>query len=73
MKREPLPKKGALHAQYAAEALVVARGTLSHPDAKEVFIDADDWTSPVILDRSGDDWTLPVGESANFFRVRLSE
>lgn len=44
VKREPLPKKGALHAQYAAEALAVARGTLSHPDAKEVFIDADDWT-----------------------------
>lgn len=32
------------------------------------------WTLPVVLEnKSGDDWTLPVGESANFFRVRLSK
>ena len=36
--------------------------------------DLQDWTSPVMLEnKSGDDWTLPVGASANFFRVRLSE
>ena len=32
------------------------------------------WSSPVMLEnKSGDDWTLPVGAAANFFRVRLSE
>ena len=32
------------------------------------------WSSPVMLEnKSGDDWTLPVGASANFFRVRLSK
>ena len=29
--------------------------------------------SPVILIKSGNDWTLPSGQSANFFRVRLTE
>ena len=33
----------------------------------------DSWTSPVILIQSGDTWTLPSGQSANFFRVRLVE
>ena len=34
----------------------------------------DNWSLPVVLEnKSGDEWTLPVGESANFFRVRLSE
>ena len=34
----------------------------------------DNWSSPVVLEnKSGDDWTLPAGKSANFFRVRLSE
>ena len=33
----------------------------------------DEWSSPVILNRSGDDWTLPKGAAANFFRVRLTE
>jgi len=33
----------------------------------------DDWTSPVVLIQSGDTWALPSGESANFFRVRLTE
>ena len=34
----------------------------------------DNWSSPVVLEnKSGDEWTLPIGESANFFRVRLSE
>ncbi len=33
----------------------------------------DSWTSPVILNHSGDNWTLPSGYSANFFRVRLTE
>ena len=33
----------------------------------------DDWTAPVFLDRDGNDWTLPPGASANFFRVRLTE
>lgn len=33
----------------------------------------DDWSVPVELDRNGNDWTLPVGEEAHFFRVRLSE
>lgn len=33
----------------------------------------DDWSSPVFLNRNGNDWTLPVGTSAHFFRVRLSE
>ena len=32
------------------------------------------WTSPVVLEnKSGDEWTLPAGKSANFFRVRLSK
>ena len=32
------------------------------------------WTSPVMLEnKSGNDWTLPAGKSAHFFRVRLSE
>ena len=47
-----------------------------HDDFTPAVIGApalDDWASPVFLDRSGDDWTLPTGESANFFRVRLSE
>ena len=30
-----------------------------------------DWASPVTLQQNGNDWTLPAGESANFFRVRL--
>ena len=33
----------------------------------------DDWTSPVILIQSGNTWSLPSGQSANFFRVRLAE
>ena len=33
----------------------------------------DDWASPVTLQQNGDTWTLPPGESANFFRVRLEE
>jgi len=41
--KQPMPKKGRLHDEFAAEALVIARGTLSHPDAEEVVIDADDW------------------------------
>lgn len=41
--KQPMPKKGKLHDEFAAEALVIARGTLSHPDAEEVVIDADDW------------------------------
>ena len=32
-----------------------------------------DWASPVTLQQSGDNWTLPAGKSANFFRVRLEE
>ena len=32
-----------------------------------------DWASPVTLQQNGNDWTLPAGESANFFRVRLEE
>ena len=32
----------------------------------------DDWTSPVELEKSGNDWTLPSGQTANFFRVRLT-
>ena len=32
-----------------------------------------DWASPVTLQQSGNNWTLPAGESANFFRVRLEE
>ena len=31
----------------------------------------DDWTSPVALEKSGNGWTLPTGQTANFFRVRL--
>ena len=33
----------------------------------------DDWSTPVFLERNGNDWTLPSGQSANFFRVRLTE
>ena len=33
----------------------------------------DDWSEPVFLERNGNDWTLPVGESAHFSRVRLRE
>jgi len=33
----------------------------------------DSWASPVILIQSGDTWALPFGQSANFFRVRLTE
>jgi hypothetical protein len=33
----------------------------------------DDWTSPVELEKSGNDWTLPSGQTASFFRVRLSD
>jgi len=32
-----------------------------------------DWASPVTLQQNGDDWTIPDGESANFFRVKLEE
>ena len=32
-----------------------------------------DWASPVTLQQNGDNWTLPAGKSANFFRVRLEE
>ena len=32
-----------------------------------------DRASPVTLQQNGNDWTLPAGESANFFRVRLEE
>ena len=35
--------------------------------------DLEDWNLPVYLDCDGDNWTLPPGESANFFRVRLEE
>ena len=38
------PQAAASAETGQAAALAVARGTLSHPDAKEVFIDADDWT-----------------------------
>ena len=30
-----------------------------------------DWASPVTLQQSGDNWPLPAGKSANFFRVRV--
>ena len=30
-------------------------------------------SSPVTLQQGGDNWTLPAGKSANFFRVRLEE
>ena len=33
----------------------------------------EDWTHPVFLIRNGNDWTLPPGQSANFFRLRLGE
>lgn len=33
----------------------------------------EDWSEPVFLERNGNDWTLPAGESAQFFRVQLSE
>ena len=33
----------------------------------------DSWTSPVILIQSGNSWSLPSGQSANFFRVRLTD
>ena len=32
-----------------------------------------DWSAPVTLQQSGNNWTLPAGQSANFFRVRLTE
>ena len=32
-----------------------------------------DWASPVTLQQNGNNWTLPAGKSANFFRVRLEE
>ena len=32
-----------------------------------------DWASPVTLQQNGNDWTLPAGKSAHFFRVRLEE
>ena len=32
-----------------------------------------DWASPVTLQQNGNDWILPAGKSANFFRVRLEE
>ena len=32
-----------------------------------------DWASPVTLQQSGDNWTLPAGKTANFFRVRIEE
>lgn len=35
--------------------------------------DLRDWSDPVILNRDGNEWTLPLGEEAHFFRVRLSE
>ena len=33
----------------------------------------EDWSEPVFLERNGNDWTLPAGESAQFFRVQLRE
>ena len=33
----------------------------------------EDWSEPVFLERNGNDWTLPAGESAQFFCVQLSE
>lgn len=33
----------------------------------------DNWDNPVILNRRGNDWTLPSGKAANFFRVKLSK
>lgn len=33
----------------------------------------DNWKSPVVLERDGDNWTLPSGKSANFFRVRVTK
>ena len=33
----------------------------------------DNWNSPVVLERDGDNWTLPAGKSASFFRVRLTK
>lgn len=33
----------------------------------------DSWTSPVILNQSGNTWSLPSGYSANFFCVWLTE
>ena len=48
-----------------------------HDDFTPAVIGAptlDNWSSPVTLEnKSGNDWTLPAGKSANFFRVRLSE
>ena len=48
-----------------------------HDDFTPAVIGAptlDNWSSPVVLEnKSGNDWTLPAGKSANFFRVRLSE
>lgn len=33
----------------------------------------DNWNSPVVLERDGNNWTLPAGKSANFFRVRVTK
>ena len=33
----------------------------------------DNWKSPVVLERDGNNWTLPSGKSANFFRVRMTK
>ena len=31
-----------------------------------------DWSNPVILEQDGDEWTLPTGAKANFFRLILT-
>lgn len=47
-----------------------------HTDFTAVVVGSEsvgDWASPVTLQQNGDNWTLPAGKSANFFRVRLEE
>ena len=49
---------------------------LAHTDFTAAVVGSEsvgDWASPVTLQQNGNDWTLPVGKSANFFRVRLEE
>ena len=33
----------------------------------------DNWILPVVLERDGDNWALPAGKAANFFRVRVTK
>ena len=47
-----------------------------HDDFSAAVIGAEDlrdWSSPVYLERDGNEWTLPANAEAHFFRVRLSE